>query len=135
MPSAGKRPGREAKVYLRPMVNGALEAYREYVEEQLGEKPAVNAVLLGLVETFLVEQGYLLPSMIDTHRRKSTKEDNMSQPRQIDESEFGGAPGLIQPPPHELTAVEQARLERRLNPADPEDSVEAARAREGNRMA
>lgn len=54
--------------------------------------------------------------------------------RPIDESEFGGAPGLIQPPPHQLTAAEQARLERKVNPTDPSDSVEAARAREGNRM-
>lgn len=59
----------------------------------------------------------------------------MTQPRPADESEFGGAPGMIQPPPHKLTAVEQARLERKTNPADPSDSVEAARAREGNRMA
>lgn len=54
--------------------------------------------------------------------------------RPADESEFGGAPGPIQPPPHKLTAVEQARLERRLNPADPEDTIDAARAREGGRM-
>lgn len=59
----------------------------------------------------------------------------MTQPRPRDESEFGGAPGLIQPPPHELTAYEEARLMRKVNPADPEDSLEAARAREGNRMA
>lgn len=56
----------------------------------------------------------------------------MTRPK--DESEFGGAPGRIQPPPHKLTAAEQFRLERATNPADPEDSVEAARAREGNRM-
>lgn len=54
--------------------------------------------------------------------------------RPSDESEFGGAPGLIQPPPHELSPAEQLRLERRLNPADPTDSVEAARIREGNRV-
>lgn len=56
----------------------------------------------------------------------------MTRPQ--DESEFGGAPGMIQPPPHKLTAVEQARLERKLNPADPEDTIDAARAREGSRM-
>lgn len=54
--------------------------------------------------------------------------------RPTDESEFGGAPGLIQPPPHKLTAAEEARLMRKVNPADAEDSIEAARAREGNRM-
>lgn len=47
-------------------------------------------------------------------------------------SEFGGYAGTIQPPPHELTSVEQARLERKINPADPSDSVEAAREREVN---
>lgn len=45
-------------------------------------------------------------------------------------SEFGGYPGTIQPDPHTLTAAEQARLERKTNPADPGDSVEAARERE-----
>lgn len=45
-------------------------------------------------------------------------------------SEFGGYPGTIQPEPHKLTAAEQARLERRVDPADPADSVEAARERE-----
>lgn len=43
--------------------------------------------------------------------------------------EFSGAPGLIQPEPHELTSAELAMLERKLDPADPSDSVEAARAR------
>lgn len=47
-------------------------------------------------------------------------------------SEFGGVPGTIQPEPHELTSIEQARLERRVNPADAGDSVEAAREREVN---
>lgn len=47
-------------------------------------------------------------------------------------SEFGGVPGSIQPEPHELTNIEQARLERRVNPADAGDSVEAARERETN---
>jgi len=45
-------------------------------------------------------------------------------------SEFGGVPGTIQPDPHELTTAERARLERRVNPADAGDSVEAARERE-----
>lgn len=56
----------------------------------------------------------------------------MTRPR--DESEFGGAPGMIQPPPHKLTGIEQARLERKLDPADPNDTVEAASIREGNRQ-
>lgn len=54
--------------------------------------------------------------------------------RPIDESEFGGAPGLIQPPPHKLTPAEQFRLERKMSTTDPEDTIDAARAREGNRM-
>lgn len=45
-------------------------------------------------------------------------------------SEFGGYPGTIQPEPHPLTAIERARLERRVDPADASDSVEAARVRE-----
>jgi hypothetical protein len=31
-------------------------------------------------------------------------------------SEFGGQPGRIQPLPHDLTAAEEARLERATNP-------------------
>lgn len=54
--------------------------------------------------------------------------------RPVDESEFGGAPGLIQPPPHKLEPWEEARLMRKVNPADAEDSIEAASAREGNRQ-
>lgn len=50
-------------------------------------------------------------------------------------SEFGGHPGPIQPEPHPLTNAELARLERRVNPADPTDSVEAARVREGGKTA
>lgn len=53
--------------------------------------------------------------------------------RPIDESEFGGAPGPIQPPPHKLTPAEQLRLERRMSTTDPEDTIDAARVREGNR--
>lgn len=45
-------------------------------------------------------------------------------------SEFGGYPGPIQPEPHKLTSVEQARLERRVDPADGGDNVDAARERE-----
>lgn len=50
------------------------------------------------------------------------------------DSEFDWAGGPIAPPPHELTNVEQLRLERRLNAADPEDTIEAASVREGNRQ-
>jgi len=49
-------------------------------------------------------------------------------------SEFGGRPGMIQPPPHEPTHIEQARLERMANPADPEadkDSVLAEKRASG----
>jgi hypothetical protein len=45
-------------------------------------------------------------------------------------SEFGGYPGTIQPEPHKLNSVELARLERRVDPSDPTDNVEAARERE-----
>lgn len=46
-----------------------------------------------------------------------------------DRSEFGGSAGLVQPEPHQPTSVEQARLERMVDPADANDSVEAARLR------
>ena len=46
-----------------------------------------------------------------------------------DESEFGGQAGIIQPEPHKPTAREQAMIERKMNPADPSDNPEAARAR------
>lgn len=59
----------------------------------------------------------------------------MATGRPKDESEFGGAPGLVQPAPHKLTAAEQARLERAVNPADPTDTVDAVRARQGDRLA
>lgn len=54
----------------------------------------------------------------------------MSDVRDPRPSEFGGVPGPIQPDPHTLTAAEQARLERRVNPADAGDNVDAARERE-----
>lgn len=57
----------------------------------------------------------------------------MTSPNSQD-SEFDWAGGPIAPPPHELTAAEQARLERRLDPADPDDTIEAARLREGSRL-
>lgn len=57
----------------------------------------------------------------------------MTAPSQ-EPSEFGGYPGPIQPPPHELTNAELARLERKVDPADPSDTVEAARVREGSRV-
>jgi hypothetical protein len=49
----------------------------------------------------------------------------MTQP-----SEFGGNSGTIQPEPHKLTSIEEARLMRRVDPAKPDDSIEAARERE-----
>jgi hypothetical protein len=58
----------------------------------------------------------------------------MAQPADTP-SEFGGAPGLVQPEPHTLTSVEQARLERQTNPASTSDSVEAARERANGRIA
>ena len=48
-------------------------------------------------------------------------------------SEYGGYPGLTQPEPHEWTAAERARLERKVNPVDPSDTEEAARIREGGK--
>lgn len=53
---------------------------------------------------------------------------------QREDSEFDWAGGPIAPPPHELTAAEQARLERRLDPSDPTDTIDAARLREGSRL-
>lgn len=47
-------------------------------------------------------------------------------------SEYGGYPGLIQPPPHEPTAYEQMRIVYQLDPADAEDNVDAAKKREGD---
>ncbi len=54
----------------------------------------------------------------------------MSDVREPGASEFGGVPGPIQPEPHPLSAIERARLERRVNPADATDNVDAARERE-----
>jgi hypothetical protein len=48
-----------------------------------------------------------------------------------DPGEFGGYPGLIQPEPHPLTGIEEARLMRSLDPADGDDNLEAARERGG----
>jgi hypothetical protein len=45
--------------------------------------------------------------------------------------EFSGDPGLIQPEPHTLTAIEEARVMRALDPADGDDNLEAARERGG----
>jgi len=53
----------------------------------------------------------------------------MSQPSN-QPSEFGGYPGTIQPEPHKLTSVEEARLARRVDSASAEDNIEAARERE-----
>lgn len=58
----------------------------------------------------------------------------MTSPSSSEPSEFGGYPGPIQPPPHELTNAELARLERKVDPANASDTVEAARAREGGRV-
>jgi hypothetical protein len=50
------------------------------------------------------------------------------------DSEFDWAGGPIAPPPHELTAAEQARLERKMSTSDPSDTIDAARLREGSRL-
>jgi hypothetical protein len=47
-------------------------------------------------------------------------------------SEYGGYAGSIQPEPHKLTSIEMARLQRRVNPSDAGDNVDAAREREVN---
>lgn len=57
----------------------------------------------------------------------------MTTPRNDEPSEFGGYGGPIQPEPHPLTNAELARLERKTDAADPSDSVEAARIREGGK--
>ena len=41
----------------------------------------------------------------------------------LEDSEFGGHSGLIQPPPHEVVGYEAAFLERALDPADETRSV------------
>lgn len=52
----------------------------------------------------------------------------MTQPsRPKDESEFGGAPGLVQPPPHELKPSEHMMLIKRTDPSDPLDSEQEQR--------
>lgn len=48
-------------------------------------------------------------------------------------SEFGGVPGRIAPLPHPLTAAEQSRLERAIDPMDLEGSVEAQRVKDSGR--
>lgn len=39
-------------------------------------------------------------------------------------SEFGGWPGVVQPPPHELTAAEQLNFAVQSNPSDPAANAE-----------
>lgn len=53
--AGGRRPGRSHRVYLRPEVETAFEAYLED-----NGRPAVNAILLEVLEGFLVREGYLL---------------------------------------------------------------------------
>lgn len=50
-------------------------------------------------------------------------------------SEFGGVPGLVAPQPHDvqISAYEQARLQRAVDPADATDTPELALAREWER--
>lgn len=43
-----------------------------------------------------------------------------------DGSEFGGVGGLIQPPPHELTAREERMVQMAVVPDSPDDSREKA---------
>jgi len=59
------------------------------------------------------------------------KGKRMSQPTQRpdDESEFGGAPGRIQPPPHELKPHEEMSLIKKTDPGDPDSSAEDIRLR------
>lgn len=54
----------------------------------------------------------------------------MTNPNGGEPSEYGGYAGTIQPEPHKLTAIEEARLMRRVSPSDPADTIEAARERE-----
>lgn len=50
-------------------------------------------------------------------------------------SEYGGVPGRIQPPPHDVanSPHEQLSLIYSTDPADPEDGIDAALNRELNR--
>lgn len=43
-------------------------------------------------------------------------------------SEYGGTSGMVQPPPHELTHVELARLERMTEPTDAAATAETVLA-------
>jgi hypothetical protein len=42
----------------------------------------------------------------------------------LESSEFGGSSGLIEPPPHTLSAAETAMVERSIDPSDAGTSVE-----------
>lgn len=46
----------------------------------------------------------------------------------LEDSEFGGAPGLIQPPPHPVVGAQAAFLERAVSPDDDQDTPAAVLA-------
>jgi hypothetical protein len=48
-------------------------------------------------------------------------------------TEFGGKPGMVQPPPHPLTASEAAMLERMADPMDPGANAETVLAEKRER--
>lgn len=54
--------------------------------------------------------------------------------RPDDESEFGGAPGMIQPPPHVPTAEEKRSLAMGVMNDVPDDTEEEVRKRRGDRL-
>lgn len=57
-----------------------------------------------------------------------TSTDVMQNPYSYNDaiaSEFGGVPGLVQPPPHVPTGVERMHQIYAIDPADPGDGVQA----------
>ena len=62
------------------------------------------------------------PQKVYTSRDVSKSEFSYDDPIA---TEFGGVPGLIQPPPHVLTGTERMRQIYAIDPADPGDGVAA----------
>lgn len=58
-----------------------------------------------------------------------TSRDVLANPLDYDEpgvaTEFGGVPGLVQPPPHVPTGIERMHQIYAIDPADPGDGVQA----------
>lgn len=76
----GKATGREGgavhRVYLTAEREGALQAYREHVEETTGRLPPVNAILLKLLVSLLEEEGWLLRGTLKSETVSHKERDN-----------------------------------------------------------